>query len=629
MTLRTNLMLAGALLAGVASQANAAPGSFPLNNVPSQVSTNAFFGGGASLAAPYIRQTGDCWGDKIDLAFRSNPATQALADFNYLGSPAFNCGTQQVAPAGNALSYISTGSGRGILGYFAHSPFYSDPVGQTGDSWLGSGTGPAPAVYATKVNFAASEAGLPQTDPGQGGDIDAYNGTGKDTNGAASGRYVVQSGVVLAIANNTGAAPTAAQTVPGGTLSKGNPFPNPRNTYGRAIQIPLLIAIPAIAFDPIYAKRLNASGIETTYTFSGATKSGLVKLTNAQLCGLFSGQITDLGDPRLATAFKKSAVAGAPALAGIPVELVGRSDGSGTTSIVYRHLEKVCPAQGFNQYNTDANTAGGNAPTTLPSALQGPTYDKTKATNYGADAPTPVLGKFTRADGNDGVAKYLDFAQPAPAGGATITQFRIGYVGNDFVLPYVATQQNSYNLISAALQNAAGAFVAATPAAATTAFGKGAAALLPPQTTSAGVYSANAGGSRADPATHPDVVNVGVNDPANLHTWVSAANIASPLADPTTAGSYPLVGTTNGLFYQCYADATERGNIRGFLTWYYTNKVVTDPSVKGILGANGLAPVTLPYQKAIVQTFLANAPALGLDIAAPGTTECAGVSTGA
>ena len=650
MTLRSTLMLASAMLVGVASQAQAATGSFPLNNVPNQVTTNAIFGGGASLPAPYLRQAADCYADKIDLAFRANNVTQAVADFANTALPA-DCSTaaSQVSPVGTAVSYISTGSGRGILGWFAHTPFYQDPAGKTGDSWLGTTAGPnAPAVYGTKVNFGASEAGLPRTATDGSGDIDVYEGNKVDVNGASVGATVTQSGVTIRINSKTGV------TAPGTPTGTNVDFPNPLVSYGRPIQIPLLIAVPAIAFDPIYRKTADANGVITNDVFTRATKSGNVKLSNTQFCNIFNGYDTNFGQDGLAAVFglqsKDTATAGS-----IPLQIVGRSDGSGTTSIFYRHVERICDnflAGKANRYKVDSNTAdrngvlGVNAPTTLPTALRGPAYTKGQTQSVPPTGETP--GLFTRADGNDGVAEYLDFSR-IPAPGTAIVQARIGYVGNDYVLPYVRTQQNTYLLQSAALQNAAGAYVAATPSAALKAFGTTAApVLLPPQTDGAGKFSSTRPGARSDAATRPDVYAFPVNgagvsaDPTTVtttgtttyttsYTWVSGANIASPLADPTTTGAYPLVGTTNGLFYQCYADASERTIVRGFLTWFYTNKTSNDPS-KGILALNGLAPVTKAYQTAINETFVTNPSyttvgRLNLDIQAGGSgVQCAGVA---
>jgi len=657
MTLRSTLLLAGALLA-VASQAQAVTPtpSFPNAGGTSSYIGTAIFGGGASLPAPYLRQASDCWGEKIDLAFIDKTATQSLADFNYTGSPVFNCATQTVSPT-NVVSYISTGSGRGILGWFAHTGFYNnDPTGATPtattyDSWLSTlaaGSGIAPAVYATKVNFAASEAGIPQTDPAGGGDIDTYNGTKLDGSGNSIGATVKQSNQLIAIQSASGA---NAPTTPA-LSGVGYQFPNPLKTYGKAIQIPLLIAIPTIALDPVYKKVVDGSGNITETAYKNF-KSGTIKLTNTQLCNVFNGVDTNFGQDGLAATFGLQGTATTVGsdfanASNINIQIVGRSDGSGTTSIVLRHLAKICPALIGANAKIVADGVG-NVGTAIPSALRN-TNNYIKGQAISVSPAGETVGKFTRADGNDGVAEYLNFSRipndtnSGTVGVTTLYQTRIGYVGNDYVTPYVNTQQNNYGLISTLLQNnatAIPAFVSATPATATKAFGSAtipASNLLPPQTTSAGLFSATAGGRRSDPATHPDPVHFSPasSDTATYHTWVSAANIASPLADPTIAGAYPLVGTTNGLFYQCYADAKETAVIKAFLSWFYGNKTVIDPT-KGVLALNGLAPLTKPYLTAIVQTFIGNqavgtpAAPLNLDFGTVGvnSAECGAVTTGA
>lgn len=600
MTLRSNLLLAAALVA-VAGQASATTATFPNNG--GTTTTDAVFGGGSSLVAPYFRQSADCWGDKIDLASRGSSTTTSSPDFNYTGLPPFNCSTQEYAP-GSAVSYISTGSGRGLLGYFAHTPFYVDPIGMTGDDWLGNGTGGttnAPSVYATKVDYAASDAGIPQTDPNGAGDIDSYNGT---TAGSPAGHFVTNSKVTIAIRGSDGSAPAG--------YTSGPIYDAPRVDYGSAIQIPLLVAVVDVAFAPVYKKVASAQGVVASTSFRNG-KSGGVKLSNTQLCNIFTGADTNLGQDGLATTFG-AATADLPNAANIPVEIVGRNDSSGTTSIFYRHVEKLCGGA--------YTTSDGSAPLLLPTALQGPTYDGLDNRDV-----TPQAGKFTLANGSGGVAKYLAYTH-VPTAGTTDYQFRIGYIGNDFVLPAVLINgNNGFNLVSAALLNSkSNTFVAASPAA-----GLKGVTTLPPQTTSAGVYSPLPNlGSRANAAAL-----------TTTYTWVSASNIASPLADPQVTAAYPLVGTTNGLFYQCYASSDNAAILKSFLGWYFTQKPSTDPA-KSILALNGLSPVSPAYQKAINETFVTNptylhvgtptgpAGKLNLDINSVGTNpECTGVSTGA
>ncbi len=582
MTIRSTLLLAGALLAGVTSQANAVTATVPSTDTSGNAgeSVPTIFGGGSSLIAPYIREAADCFADKIDLGSNGKSATTNIASFNYSGNPPATCGKKGLVKPNNVVSYISTGSGRGFLGYFSHNPLYSMGQGNK-DTWLFDGTSTAATpqsanpYYATKVDFAAADAGLPRTDPNFGGDINTY----------VNGGYVSANKISIKIAQQNGTAPTGA--APSGTIVT-TLYPNPLKTYGPAVQIPLLVAAPVVAFSPVYKKVRTSATAITFYRFSTAATPGSLKLTNPQLCSIFTGQISNWNQLPTTTVNKDPRD---PAAFSVPLQIVGRSDGSGTTSIVYRHLAKVC---GTAVYTTDAS---GNVPAKLPSTLQGAVVDPANP-NAAPAGETPT--KFTLANGSGGVANYLAFLAVPATVGAQVVQGRVGYIGEDFVLPYVIqNNQNQYGLFSASLQNAKGAFVASTPSAAATA---------------ASVVTPPVGANRADPAAN--TTNV---------AWVSAANINSPLANPTTAGSYPLVGTTNGLFYQCYADATEASLVRSFLSWYYSSPIVND-TTKGILAKNGFAPVSSAYSAAITDTFITNGSKLGLDIEQTGTNAaCTGV----
>src|SRR3546814_10547400 len=82
----------------------------------------AAYGGGASLPAPFVRQAGDCYSNKTDLVFKGSPSTFVpLSDFNYLGTPSFDCATTNVQN-NQTVFYVSTGSGTGIQTYYSHNP---------------------------------------------------------------------------------------------------------------------------------------------------------------------------------------------------------------------------------------------------------------------------------------------------------------------------------------------------------------------------------------------------------------------------------------------------------------------------------------------------------------------------
>ncbi|WP_266157248.1 substrate-binding domain-containing protein [Dyella silvatica] len=77
---------------------------------------------------------------------------------------------------------------------------------------------------------------------------------------------------------------------------------------------------------------MAAESIAITFT-KGNMQS--LNLTDAQLCKLFSGQITDWSDPQLA--------ATVPAGLSGPIQIVYDSDSSGTTFGLSNHLATVCP----------------------------------------------------------------------------------------------------------------------------------------------------------------------------------------------------------------------------------------------------------------------------------------------
>ncbi|WP_059000968.1 phosphate ABC transporter substrate-binding protein PstS [Leptolyngbya sp. NIES-2104] len=128
-----------------------------------------------------------------------------------------------------------------------------------------------------------------------------------------------------------------------------------------------------------------------------------LKLSREALCGIVDGSIKTWDDPKIK--------ANNPNVPSQPLTFVHRSDGSGTTAIFTRHVEKACP-----------NWKGGSG----------------KTVEWPAG---------TGAKGNEGVTAQI---QQTPGA--------IGYTEYSF------SKQN--NLPTASLQNKSGAFVAPTPEAA-------------------------------------------------------------------------------------------------------------------------------------------------------------------
>jgi len=526
------------------------------------------FGGGASLPAPYIRGSADCFGVKADLIERdatggTAPVLTTIADFSYSGTPAFDCSTTTVDPTARIL-YSSTGSGRGIAAHMSHSStFYGDTDPVT------SGT----QLFAS-VQYNLSETSISASN------VTAYNNGG-----------TIGSGSTAVVMVAPGATPGVGQ------------FANPKEKYGNLIQYPFMIAPVTIAFDPVYKKVRQADGSVKEYKFNNyyprTDGSGGLRLDQTTYCKIFNGQITNWNDSALRALngnkpLKDLTDPTPLASWSVPMQIVGRSDSSGTTSLWTRHLAAACASLAGNAYADSTST--------LPAGLQGVVYDKTTANTSVAGTP----GVYVRADGNGGVAKYIDFtAEPGATTGDTVTQGRIGYLGPDFVLPAVTkTAANSYNLQTASLKNASGFYVAPSPSSALESFGT----RLPPDSDSKGTY---------DPAS------LDSRNRAQPADWVEPASKTSPLANPTPVKGYPIVGTSNILLYTCYADSKKFTALSRYLQWYNATPMVFDAQL-GILAQSGFAPMPTAWRQAIRDTFLTNTAGLNLNISkkAAGTSGC-------
>lgn len=525
------------------------------------------YGNGASLPAPYFRQAADCYSVKTDLIFDGNPPVlQTVPDFNFTGTPAQDCATTDYI-ANDKVVYKSTGSGGGIAAYFSHDP------ARAGDIDPADGV----QLFPT-INYALSETSLGTND------VAAYNNGG-----------TVQGVTVVA---------------PGVTPGTGQ-YRNPKEAYGAMVQFPLLIAPVTIAYDPVYKKIRNGDGSISEYSlnlrYPRADGSGGLRLSQAAVCAIFNGDIVNWGDSRLkALNGNRSFVdLSDPGSFTVPLQIVGREDSSGTTSLWTRFLANACASYSGNAYNDSTSrlpgvyvdSSGSTRTTSSPKDLVGAVWNKS-SNNAGAgrvfyagnDAEVP--GKYTLANGNDGVAKYIDFTvEPGATAGNLVRQGRIGYVGPDFVLPGVLyTQANNYNLQTADVQNVAGAYRAPTATTLRSAFG----AVLPPESDANGNYVPNTA------CLSGDVSASCRNQPQD---WVQAASKNVPLANPTGSLSYPIVGTSNMLLYSCYASDAARTPLVGFLSFYFKSATINNTAL-GLLASSGFQPITTPWRKAIIDSFV-------------------------
>lgn len=626
MQTKSILLAAAAAIVGVAGQAAAQA---------------TIYGNGASLPAPYVRQLFNCYGTDFPLVTRTGSpvvagtpvsAFQYNPDVNGDGTPdgvIRNCANETANVLSNFRGvYVSTGSGRGIQGVISHSPSFA------GDYVVGD----ALTTLFPAQHFGLSEAALGDND------VANYNlGTNSAVRPLTQGLTLLAPGAV----------------VPNPLPS--NTFANPRERYGALVQFPLLIAPVTIAFDPIYRKynnptlglqefRLRIQNPRTALDSNGNTvTTGGIRLTPSAYCRLFHGQITNWNDTQLRspaivgnpTTFRDAAdVTQSNAAFSAPIQIVGRSDSSGTTSIFTRHLAAVCDAfVASNAYTTSGNT---NLPATR---FSNAVWNQTTQTLSG----TETLGLFTRSAGNEGVADYLDFRNVPSASlndvgrGFTfnagvdpanvLTQSRVGYVGPDYVLPGVlTTQTNTYGLTTTDLLNANGQNVVPSPTGARLAYE---------------LFPVVAGANRQNPARWVaplerflpyDVNQDGVFDVADNPDTAAVNDPAdrNPLANPFSATdpsfrAYPMVGTTNVLLYTCYSAGSVRSAILRFFQEFErqstlnSNNLANDPD-QGLLDSAGLSPLPGGWQNAIRTVFfttdtnagIANAQAIQVSTSADG-----------
>ncbi len=577
------------------------------------------YGGGSSLIAPDMRNVGDCYGNQVPLVVlgtvltgpTANETTITLPYFNFTGVPAHNCATAPV-DAGKTVNYISTGSGTGINGYYSHdaAKFWGDTV-----------PGTDPSTYPA-VSFAASDYGLDGTDAG------IY------ANGGVEGSVTVVA---------PGVTPVPPQ------------YGNPAELYGAQIQIPVLISPVTMAYDPVYKKSADASGVVTSYKFNLKKKnvdgSGGLILDVPTVCAIFNGQITLWNDPAL-KALNGNLSLKDPTDTGtefttLPIEMVARGDSSGTTSIFYRALAAQCgqgtngstyTEGGHNITYTNAYLPAGGRKT--PAGLNGATYPG--GVNNGPSGTYTQLGqvgKYTLATLTSGVADYTVF-NTTPAASTTYIQGRLAYLSPDYALPAVINSgANTYGLNVVDVKVGT-TVIEPTGANALKAFGSTTAgnAILPPQSTSVGAYSSTTTnvGLRSAPQDWAEPIST------TLTYSNGVAPVATPLANPTLLGAfYPFVGTTNASLYTCYSGASATAAIKGFFNYYLNDKTIATATT-GLLAKNGFSAMPKAWTTAITQTFITpttKAPAtnvLNLNILQAGTgpatgagSQCHVVTTGA
>lgn len=265
-------------------------------------------------------------------------------------------------------------------------------------------------------------------------------------------------------------------------------------TNGPLIQIPYIVT-------PITIPVVNGPAVTSTttpQTTPGQAHS--IALNDDDLCGIFSGKLTNWNQVT-------NPETSAPYTANASIKVIYRSDGSGTTELLTRHLAAVC---------STTNTATG---VTFVDSL-----------TFTSSFPGGVVpANFTPASGSGGVRNALSAST-----GAAVAYLSPDYT-NTFLAPSstVVTPAGALQLPVASLVNKGdNKYYAPTYANASTALGT----VAPPPNKLAASNQAN---------------------------WVP--NAGNP------ASGYPVSGTSQIILSQCYADANVKTAVHDFLNAHFTN----------------------------------------------------------
>jgi phosphate transport system substrate-binding protein len=262
-----------------------------------------------------------------------------------------------LASAAGATSLVGGGATLPAIGYTGSSTF---PTALTPITTMGAGS-----LFGVLLSGTTNTVSYCPTGSGNGKKILAGNDTGFQVNSTCGAAAPTSTGF-----GSTGLAQAdfAASDAPM-SVSEFNNYVAGHGAGSKAVQLPAVSGAISIAF------RKDAQG-------SVPAVSSLT-LTEAQICGIFSGQIKTWNDTALTGAGIPTGTTG-------NINVVYRSDNSGTSFSLLNHLSAVCPS----------NVAAG----------------KVAATNFKTDQSFPSVGALsyistyassTGASGNKGVTDAI------------------------------------------------------------------------------------------------------------------------------------------------------------------------------------------------------------------------------
>lgn len=448
--------------------------------------------------------------------------------------------------------------------------------------------------------------------------------------------------------------------------------------YGQPIQIPAAEVPVAIAVN-VAAPATGAWNIRSALS-PNTQPGGAIQLSSAQLCAIFSGAVRDWSSvasianltssggvatvgSQLFDADNTSATVHTGAQytsASLPIRVVYRTDGSGTSFIITNYLAAVCPLldNGTNNYTKIFTGAG----VTYPSGVEVVTTDNTTSppttvsvTKASASASNLPGNNFVNLIANIKAVRGIDVSTgtnywvgasgsgkvAAAINNSSANSGRIGYLSNDFTKPYstFATAPLSAS-IQDEHQRASGInhpgdsgqnFIAPTPTNGSNAWTH----LVAPATTS----------SYNDWNVYNQVFSATTPTSGGL---TLAGKFILPLDYTTNA--YPITGTTFLDLYSCYADSTGKRvpAVANFISWLIDGSAAIgsgrpststaaspqyDPDVAAVIQNNGFHQISAKLATAILKQYVTPGSGNNTAIAAYKTTGaqtegCAGVTGG-
>lgn len=339
--------------------------------------------------------------------------------------------------------------------------------------------------------------------------------------------------------------------------------------------------------------QIPAFGTAIVVAHTNATSKS-IELDDNDLCGIFSGKITDWSGVETGTAKNRAGQAG-------PITVAYRQDGSGTSFLFTQHLAKVC--------NT-TNTATGvtfSATKYFADVFGAPTVSGSSHTISTA----PSGANFVPASGSSGVANQL-------ISGTGI----VGYLTPDFTS--IAPNALSHIAKVASLNSTTPAALTAGKSATDVA----ALALTSPyqfikyaklmNSHSGKAYYPNAGGT-TKALTNPNTTDYSPGYPTSKTAALDPTKWIPQIADPIDG--YPIVGYTTLDLATCYSNTAVNNYVKAFLVQLYLAGNKTNMMSEGF--------VTVPsgYSKTISSVFVKGTTPYALDIGNPNVCNTRNLTT--